>query len=134
MVSSQMFLPRDQKCLSQLGEMLKATPWCTLGLCPTSACKVLPLWHGKIHPKDAPLQQVKNGLASLRINLDLPSEVLQAREKVDKMCILLLPLFLGMLQQRLWSRPTSDPGRRMLGGPQGKRLSHGRAAGVPHPC
>lgn len=37
-----------------------------------------------------------------------------------------------MLQQWLWSSPMSDPGRRLLlGGLQGTKLCHGRAAGVP---
>lgn len=138
-----MFLPRDQKCLSQLGvgrcskPPLRA-PWG----CPTYTCKVLSLWQGEIHPKEVPLQQMKDETC-LRIPLVYPRwgsswtcPIRCSRPgKSLTRCALLLLLFLGILQQWLWPSPTSDPGRRLLlGGPQGTRLGHGRVAGVPQPC
>lgn len=106
--------------------------------CPTFTYKVLPLWQGEIHPEGEPLQQVKDE-TWLRIPLvypywgsswTCPMRCSRPGKRFTR-CALLLLLFLGMLQQRLWSAPTSDPGRGfLLGGPQGRRLCHGRAAGV----
>lgn len=121
------------------GEMLKATSSCTLGL-PHLCSKVLPLWQGKIHPKEAPLQQVKNETYLAEVyrrwgsSWTCPVRCSRPGKRLTRWALLIL-LFLGMLQQWLWSRPTSEPGRRLvLEGPQRKRLCPGRVAGVPHPC
>lgn len=99
-------------------EMLVATSLCTLGL-PHLHMQSPSSSEGEIHPKEVLLWQRKDE-TWLRIPLvypcwgsswTCPMRCSRTWKRLTRRALLLL-LFLGMLQQWLWSSPTSDPGRR----------------------